>query len=248
MITIIHGTDIVASRKFFLEEKEKIIDAQILNGEKITLTDLTQIFEGGGLFEDNKTVYIEHFFSRKKRKEEFAALAEYLQKQSSHTIYLWEAKELEKSSLNVFKTATPRVFKLPQTLFVLMDSFKPGNSKQLISLFHQTIETTDVEMVFFMLVRQVRLLLALSSPVISSETRNLTRSLTNVRDDKTEPIDELKRLAPWQQTKMQQQASTFGEKKLKILHQQLFELEKGQKTGSLAAPLSTSIDFFLLEI
>src|SRR6185369_7856336 len=164
MITIIHGTDIVSSRKFFLDEKEKHPEIVILDGEKITLTDLAQIFEGGGLFEESKTVFIEHFFARKKRKEEFATFAGYLQKQSSHTIYLWEGKELETSALNSLKSATPRVFKLPQTLFAFLDSLKPGNHKQLLALFHQTLETTDPEMIFFMLVRQFRLLIALSTP------------------------------------------------------------------------------------
>jgi hypothetical protein len=248
MITIIHGTDIVASRKFFLEEKEKITDTQLLDGEKVTLTDLTQIFEGGGLFEETKTIFIEHFFARKKRKDEFSVFVDYLQKQSTHTIYLWEAKELEKSSLSNFKSAIPRVFKLPQTLFLFLDNFKPGNSKQLINLFHQTLETTDAEMIFFMLVRQVRLLLALSSPVISSETRNPTGSLTNVRDDKTEPIDEFKRLAPWQRTKLEQQANAFGKKKLLNIYEHLFLLEKGQKTGNLSNTILTNIDFLLLEI
>ncbi len=229
MITIIHGTDIVASRKFFLDEKEKHETAGILDGEKVTLTDLAQIFEGGGLFEESKTVFIEHFFARKKRKDEFAALSEYIQKQSSHMIYLWEGKELEKSAFTSFKTATPRVFKLPQTLFAFLDSVKPGNGKLLISLFHQTLETTDPEMIFFMLVRQIRLLLALLKPT-------------------EDAIDELKRIAPWQKTKLQQQASVFGENRLKNIYQQLFLIETGQKTGTLSNSILTSIDFLLLQI
>jgi hypothetical protein len=229
MITIIHGADIVASRTFFLQEKEKQQNTDILDGEKITLTDLAQIFEGGGLFEETKTVFIEHIFSRKKRKEEFAALSDYIQKQTTHTIYLWEGKELEKSALTSFKTAMPRVFKLPQTLFSFLDNLRPGNGKQLITLFHQTLETTDPEMIFFMLVRQFRLFLAIVKPT-------------------EDAIDELKRLAPWQKTKLQQQASTFGEKNLKRIYQQLFTIETGQKTGTLPNTILTSIDFLLLEI
>src|SRR2546423_1734887 len=129
MITIIHGTDIVTSRKYFLDEKQKYPQAQLLDGEKISLTDLTQIFEGGGLFEESKVIFVEQFFNRKKRKEEFAIFVNYLQKQNNHTIFLWEGKELERSMLTAFKTAIPRVFKLPQTLFLLMDSLKPGNAK-----------------------------------------------------------------------------------------------------------------------
>lgn len=229
MITIIHGTDIIASRKFFLDEKEKNSEAVILDGEKITMTDLAQVFEGGGLFEESKTVFIEHFFNRKKRKDEFNSFVTYLQTHSSHTIYLWEGKELETSTLNTIKSALPHVFKLPQTLFSFLDNLKPGNGKYLISLFHQTLETTDPEMVFFMLVRQIRLLLA-----FTEHTDN--------------PIDELKRLAPWQKAKLQQQANSFGIETLKNLYQQLFIIENGQKTGTLPNTITTSIDFWLLQI
>lgn len=234
MITIIHGTDTASSRKYFLTEKEKNFDALLLDGEKILLTDLVQIFEGGGLFEDNKTIFIENIFNKRrsrkkgteKTKTEFEILADYLQTQSTHNIFLWEGKELEKSSLNSFKTAIPRVFKLPQTLFIFLDNLKPGN-KQLIPLFHQTIAATEVEMIFFMLVRQFRLFLALNNS--------------------NDPIDEVKRLAPWQKSKLSQQAAMFSEESLKKIYKRLFTLEVGQKTGTLASTLTVNIDFLLLE-
>ncbi len=229
MITIIHGDDTAKSRKFFFDEKERHNDAVLLDGEKITLTDLTQIFEGGGLFSEMKTVFIEQFFNRKKKKEEFALFVAYLQNQSSNAIFFWEGKELDRGALASFKTATPRVFKLPQTLFLFLDSIRPGNGKQLIALFHQTIAVTEAEMVFFMLIRQIRLLLALSEP---SE----------------EQIDELKRLAPWQKSKLEKQAGLFGKEKLQLFYAKLFAIEVGQKTGGLASPLSAAIDFLLLEI
>lgn len=248
MITLLHGSDIVASRTYFLEEKQKYPTEEILDGEKINLTDLTQIFEGGGLFEEHKTVFIEHFFNRKKKKEEFAQLSKYLDKQSTHTIFLWEGKELEKSSLMVFKSATPRAFKLPQTLFIFLDSFKPGNGQALITLFHQTLATTDVEMLFFMLVRQIRLLLALSDARHSGERQRLQNPDSGQTRMTDEPIDELKRLAPWQKTKLEQQAKIFSKSSLLELYGKLFELEVAQKTGTLTRNLALSIDFLLLEL
>ncbi len=229
MITNIHGDDVVSSRKYFLENKERFPDVVVLDGEKITLTDLMQIFEGGGFFDDSKAFFLEHFFAKKKKKDEFALLSEYLQKQTQHSIFLWEGKELERSAFTQFKSATPRVFKLPQTLFALLDSIKPQNGKRLISLFHQTIQFADTEMVFFMLIRQIRLLLGLIEP-------------------STEQIDELKRLAPWQKTKLEQQARIFKKDQLLAIYHQLFLIETGQKTGSLSGTLTSNIDFLLLEI
>lgn len=228
MITIIHGGDTAASRKYFYQQKEQHPDIDVIDGEKVSLTDLNQLLEGGGLFVETKTIFIEQLFTRKKKKEEFASLASYLEKNSNtHNIYLWEGKELDRGALMVFKTAVPKPFKLPQTLFLFLDSLKPGNGAQLVKLFHQTIETTEPEMVFFMLIRQFRLLLA-----VSSQTDN--------------PIEEVKRMAPWQQTKLQKQASLFSQKQLKTIYAELFAIEIGQKTGQLPNTILTSIDFLLL--
>jgi hypothetical protein len=233
MLTIIHGDDIVSSRKYFLDLKQQHADALSFDGEKLNLTDLTQIFEGGGLFTETKTIFIEQFLSKKargKKSVELESVIAYLEKNGSeHTITLWESKDLERGAQTTFKTATIKAFKLPQTLFVFLDNIKPGNGKMLLSLFHQTTQHTEVEMVFFMLVRQVRLLLALHK-----------------KSD--EEIDELKRMAPWQKGKLEKQSALFETTALKHLYNGLFTIEVGQKTGGLSAPLQTTIDFLLLEI
>lgn len=251
MLTIIHGDNVSASRKFFTEQKDKHPDAQVFDGGKITLTDLAQIFEGGELFSDTKIVFIEHFFTKRKKSKERDSLIEVLQKYAQeNNLFFWEGKELEKSVLNSFKSTDIRAFKLPQTLFLFVDSIKPGNNKQLVTLFHQTLETTDVEMIFFMMVRQIRLLLNLNSNVISTTEgrRNPVGSLTVVRDDKEMIIDELKRLAPWQKSKLENQARQFSSEQLLNLYNKLFKFEIAQKTGNLSSTLSSSIDFLLLEI
>lgn len=229
MLTIIHGTDIVASRKFFLDEKQKHPNALLLDAENVNLTDLAQVIEGGGLFEESKHIFIEQFLTKRKKSGDYKEIIAYLDSHAdAHMIFLWENKELDIGIQKSFKKAAVRPFKLPQSLFAMMDNIKPGNGKQLIKQFHQTIESAEVEMVFFMLVRQFRMLLALSAPS-SSE------------------IDELKRLT-WQRNKMQQQANTFDKKELLNLYTKLYAIEKGQKTGTLSMPLATAIDFFLLEV
>ncbi len=238
MLILIHGDDIVSSRKYFLDQKNKYPDALLLEGGSVTLTDLAQIFEGGGLFDDSKTVFLEYLISKKsrghranaKKPTEFGSLITYLETQSAtNTIFLWENKELEKSSSSLFKKAEIKPFKLPQTLFLFLDSIKPGNDKQLIALFHKTLEASDAEMIFFMLIRQVRLLLGLL-------------------EQTDEPIDELKRMAPWQKDKLKRQASLFKKEHLIKIYSNLFQLEVGQKTGGLSSPLTSAIDFLLLEI
>ncbi len=230
MLTIIHGTDIVASRKFFLDQKLGHPEALTLDAESVNLTDLAQVVEGGGLFGESKYIFIEQFLTKRKKSGDYKDIITYLDTHAEeHTIFLWENKELDISTQKAFKKAAIRPFKLPQTLFALLDTIKPGNGKILLKQFHETIASTEVEMVFFMLIRQFRMLLALSSPGTESE------------------IDEVKKLT-WQRSKMEKQASLFEAEHLLDLYAILFAIEKGQKTGTLSAPLTTTIDFFLLEI
>lgn len=242
MLTLIHGSDTAASRKYFLDQKQQFADALLLDADKINLTDLAQVFEGGGLFGETKYVFIEQLITKRKKSGDFKDIVVYLEKNAAdHTIVLWESKELEISATKTFKNATVRPFKLPQTLFVLLDSIKPGNGKTLVNLFRQSIESAEVEMVFFMLIRQFRLLLALSS--------NIPSPLNGGGEsEKSQEIGELKRMAPWQKQKLQKQASFFSQEELLNIYNHLYNLEYAQKTGNLTAPLHSSIDFFLLEI
>lgn len=232
MLTIIHGADTTNSRKYFIDEKNKTPDAILLEPENVNITDLTQLLEGGGLFGETKYLFIEQLLTKRKKSADLETILKYLEAHASeHTIILWEGKELERGTLNAFKKAIVKPFKLPQTLFQLLDAIHPGNGKQLIKLFHQTIETTEPEMVFFMIVRQLRILLALS------DTHNASNH-----------IDELKRMQQWQRSKLESQAKRFEDTSLLDLYNKLFRVEVGQKTGSLTMPLVSTIDFLLLEV
>lgn len=231
MITFIHGDDIVSSRKYFLEQRQKVADPFTFEGEKINLLDIIQILEGGGLFGDDRKIFIENFFSKRKPGSEFNSITLYL-KNNSQTgdVYFWEGKEVSKKNLSIFPHCLVKTFKLPQTLFSFLDNIKPGNGKNLIILFHKTLPTTEVELIFYMLVRQFRLLLAVSS------------------GKEAEQIDEVKRLAPWQKSKLVKQSSYFTVDELKRIYQKLYQIDLAQKTGQSLLSLVQSIDFLLLGI
>lgn len=235
MITIFHGSDTVQSRKFFLAERNTQQNAVSLEAEQINLTDLAQLFDGGGLFNETKYLFIEQFLTKRKKSADYKEIIASIEKHATdNTIYFWENKELEVSVLKAFPKAMVRVFKLPQTLFQLLDALRPGNQKEIIKLYHETIEHTETEMVFFMLVRQFRILLALRGKTSQTSEEN--------------PIDELKRIAPWQKTKIEKQAKAFNLSHLLTLYEKLFTIEANQKTGGLSSPLISTIDFFLLDV
>jgi DNA polymerase III delta subunit len=230
MLTIIHGTDTAASRKFYTDQKTGQSGAIVLQEDEVNITHLSQVLEGGGLFEESKTIFIEQFLTKRKKSTEKEAIIAYIQKQAkTHNIILWEGKELMPSALTPFKGAVIQPFKLPQSLFAFLDAIKPNNSKQLIQLFHQTLQTTEPELIFFMLVRQFRILLCLSQ---------------NSREN----ISEVTRLSPWQKNKLEKQAKLFGHEELVQAYKKLFTIEKAQKTGVLSTSLITTVDFLLAEI
>ncbi len=230
MLTLIHGSDTAASRKFFLEEKGKYSGVEFLKGSQINLTDLCQLLEGRGLFEDNRAIFIEQFLTERKKSAEKDAVISYLIKQAkNNAIFLWEGKELDRTTLSQFKEASIKLYKLSSTLFTLLDGIKPDNGTQLVQLFHKSLETSDAEMIFFMLIRQFRILLAISEKA-------------------TETISEVSRLAPWQKGKFERQTNLFEKDYLRQLYSKLFQIELAQKTGTLSSSLTSTIDFFLTGI
>ncbi len=227
---IIHGEDTATSRKFFHDSKEKKKQGASFDGASVTLTDITQTVDGGDLFETEKTVFIENFLSKRKPGKEFEDIIALLNK-TGFEVFLWEGKTLTKKQLSYFPKAQIKSFALPQMLFSFVDSIVPNNAN-LIKLFHNGIENSEPELVFFMIIRQFRLLLCHSER--SEESQN--------------QIDEVKRLAPWQSSKLKKQASLFSQKKLIELYKKLYDIDLAQKTGALPYSLVQAIDFFLLQI
>lgn len=232
MITIIHGDDISSSRSYFQELKNKQKNVISFVGEKITITDLVQNIDGSSLFGDTKIISIEDFLTKLKKTDSRAKeILSFINTNSKKSSFiLWESKEISKRDLFQFKTAIINIFKLPKNIFLFLDNLKPNNSKSLLNLFHQALEAgIKEELILFMIQRQIRLLLALSDPSDRS-------------------IDELNRLAPWQMEKLERQTKLFDQSSLKKIYKNLYEIEIGQKTGTLNLSLIQAIDFLLLEI
>lgn len=227
MITVIHGDNTAISRKFLqsIKDEKKPLT---LSQQEINLTDLAQVFESESLFFEQKTVILEDYLGKTRKSKEKDAVLTYLSTQGhDHDIFFWDAKPLTKASYSGLKNVVERPFKLPQTVFQFLDAIRPDNRSTLIKLYHETLQTTEPELLLYMIIRHFRVLLATSE---------------NAK------IDELKNKAPWQQEKYKKQAGLFGIKNLRVHYHNLFEIEKKQKTGELSADLSATIDFFLLSL
>jgi len=231
MITIIHGDDIVLSRKYLQEQKQNSISPYVFDGI-IDLPTIAQITQGSGLFSTEKNIFVENFFSKNKlNSSEAKSIIDYINKnQSQFDLFFWEANLLQKKSIALFTNPSVKTFKIPQAIFLFLDSIKPANFKSSITLFHKALENTAAELIFFMLQRQFRLLLCILD-------KNAKKT-----------IDEVLRLAPWQKGKIERQAKLFSIGELKNIYKWLYEIEMAQKTGNLPYSLAHAIDFLLLGI
>jgi DNA polymerase III delta subunit len=228
MQLLIHGNDLAASRNFYFEEKNKLADVILLDGDGLTLDTLFQNAENKSLFGSEQTILIENFFTKNKSIAiETKKIVEYINSNKDLSLIFWESTELSKTGQTLLKNAMVKAFSFPQTLFIFLDNVKPDNSAVLIKLFHELRQNMEPELIFFMLIRQFRIMLGING---------------------VDRIDEVKRMASWQAGKMQKQAKLFGEEKLKSTYQKLFEIDLGSKTGKIPYSIERSIDFFLADL
>ncbi len=229
MILLIHGNDLTSSRNFYFEEKNKLSNPIQLAGEGLSYDQFFQSVENTSLFDDSKVLLIEEFFSKNKSNTaEVKKIIDYLNASKKVEIIFWESIELSKTTQCLLKNASIKTFSYPKTLFTFLDAIRPNNAKTLIKLFNDLKVNMEKELIFFMIIRQFRLMLNLL--------------------DQTQRIDELKRMAPWQLSKLERQAKLFGEERLKKLYQELFELDLNMKTGRIPYSLERSVDFFLADL
>ena len=223
---ILHGENIVASRKKLTNELEKFSGEKIrFEGDKLTLTELKQALESQSLFGHDRLIIIDNFFSRRTSQEK-EALFNYLKKEQPENLIFWEGKTIDGRKLVSFPMAKKEIFKLSSFIFKFLDSLSPKNLRNSLNFLHQSIDQESPEMVFYMLARQIRLLIM---------AKNLGKK-------------GLVRMAPWQQAKLFRQAEKFELDQLLAIHRQLLEIDYQQKPGRSAISLNFTIDLLIASL
>jgi len=228
MFIILHGDNQVASRQKLNElikaQKSAGIDDIVrLDGAKIDQNQLVQEAASVGLFGPNRLVVIEGLFSRPKSQQK-KTLLEYLHHSLTilPPLIVWEPKTLTKTVVKNFTSVQIQEFKLTKTLFTFLDSLYPGNSSESFRLLEKTRQHEADELIFFMLIRQIRLLIQVK--------------------------DQVAKLPPWQNQKLTRQANLFPSQKLIEAHHQLLEIDRLIKTGKTHLPLSAHLDLLLAKL
>jgi len=224
MIILFHGENNLASRRAlreklnFLKKEKEVIK---IDGQKASLTDIKQACETNSLFSQLRLLIIENFYSRAKSKEK-TEIEKYLRNLApTKEIIFWEQKQLTPSQLKKLPPKTKvYFFKVEPLIFKFLDALRPNNQKQIFPLLRQCYQKESAEMIFYMLCRQIRLLIL---------AKDLNRK-------------GLSFMPYWMQNKFLYQSRFFTLEQLLEIHRRLLQIDYQQKTGLSSMPLSFHLD------
>lgn len=226
MITLLHGENLSASRaRFQLLQDEADSTVITLDLSSSTGSDPLASLQTTGLFSDKQFAALENALSSKV-----------LEKVSQYGLtdaVFWEGKKLTPTQITAFEKLFPKAtvleFKVDPVVFKFVESLRPKNQAQIISLYHQYLKTDPPEVIFTMLVRQFRLLILAAT------------------NEVTGPDDWLR--LSWQKAKLITQAKTFSPSLLREKYHVLSDIDYRSKTGLLVeGSLERALELFLLTL
>ncbi len=217
-VTVLHGENQVLSRKALSDIKEQAgkmgKEVVSVNGINVELVKLKQAVESVSLFGCDRLVVVEGV-----RKE----VVDYIKEVEVGELVVWEGKQMTAGILRSLGGEV-KEFKVSPVIFKFTDSLQPENGKEMFQLWEECRKQDEVEMIFYMVCRQIRLLI---------QARSDASSLSG---------------NPYVITKVKQQAKLFTMERLLKLHECLYQIDRGQKTGSTPLPLAHEIEMWLLSI
>lgn len=224
-IIVFCGSDIVSSRIAFKDylQSLKINDFEVIycRGKDLTKETLSLNFEALSLFGKKRVLAIENFFSGTKSQDD---LIKHLLSLKEKDVVFWETKEFSANQQNPFPGIIFKKFTLPEVVFKFLESLQPGKPGENLAYFFEARQATDINFLFLMLVRQIRLLILAKEPEC------------------------LGKIAPWQKKRLLAQTKMFSQEKLIDIYKKLFLIDFEQKTSSSPFNLGSSLDLLISEI
>ncbi len=223
MLYILHGDDVVSSRKRLSELTSEFSSTGYLDVEKILCTEIVQALSSSDLFLEKKCVVIEKIL--KLPKKELETLIELANSpDASITLILWHNTELSKVFLGKFKKANIESFTLPKLFFTFLDNLFPHSITKEIDLLSKMGNVED-EQIFYAMIKRIRQLMMIKSNSNSSE---------------------LTKMSPWQFGKIKEQSLKWKVEELEKIYNELFDLEIKMKSGGLMLPIKKHLDILLM--
>lgn len=157
MIFIFHGDDQNKSRQSYNNQLNSKPSSDILklDNKSIDLDQINNFLNGASLFAIEKTLAISNFFSISKPILD--KLIKIINNSDPiNNIVLWQDKGLNATQLKTFPKAKTENFRLNNKLFACLNSIKPKNINNFVSLFHETIKEGLYDLFLYMFKNQLR--------------------------------------------------------------------------------------------
>lgn len=217
-IIILHGDDTVSSydrlQKFIQIARDRDWDIVKVSENDFTIPEA---LSSNSLFLKNKLVVLENSDLLNKSTSEWISREE---GNIDATLVIYSQGTLNQKLIKSLPDGTKvEEFKIRSQIWNLLDSFFPGNAKNIILLLNEVVKKDPVEFVFMLLA-------------------GLMRDLYLV---KTGP--EVLKYPPWRLGKLKRQASRFSEGLLKEIISDLADADIRSKTSQ--AELKDSLDFII---
>lgn len=225
---IIIGENTVESSKRLVEicdeYKAKGVAVNNFDQSELSLSKLRQELSPADLFGNTSFIVIKGLLSGAKSKNK-DRLIDFLKKQTPQNVLLYETKNIHPSTARQFKGAVIENFKVELNIFKFVEKIIPNNSKSTLVAYNDLISKgAEPEYIFAMILRQIRLLVQI----------------------KTSP--NLVTLPPFSQNILRSQAQKFTTENLLDLHQKLYQIEVGIKSGKNPLDLNSLLAHFLEHI
>lgn len=227
-LTLLHGDNHFASRKNFGDtiasyKQRGFKDIIQFSGSKFDVSELIQAVETGSFFATQKLITLEKIHQKTNSKNT-SSIIDFLHSLSpqDHDVLIWEDKTLTPTQLKKLSNFTPQVHKASKAIFAFLDSYIPQKPQAYVKSFTAAINQDSAEMVFYMLIKRVRILLELT--------------------------DGTPKLAPWQLSKLKSQSGKWPTSTLLQLHAKLFQLDYDNKSGRLIGDFTSNLQYVVLSI
>jgi len=221
---ILHGENIIASRQKLVTSIQNYTDKGFelfhLEAKNLDVPTLEEKLGSTNLFGNQHGVIIEglHSLPISARKKTLIKMLS----ATKTALILWEKRSLTPTMLKPFAGAMILEFKPTNQLFKWLDELSPmpTSFKTQSTLLQKALYQDGAELCFFLLIRQVRMLLSSKSGVAIQG-------------------------APFMISKISRQSQKYSLPELLQLHQQLYLLDLRQKTSQLRGSLALELDLLM---
>lgn len=224
MIYVLHGEDTVASREKLQEFLKNTANVFNFDLDKASDIDIFNAFEAKSLFINKKVIILQGIKST--RIKLFLVKILFFANSKDTDIVLWHQESLDKRLLEKLVGAKVSIFSLPKYLFPFLDDIVPGNGSASFVTFQNLKAQIPAELIFYHLVKRIRVLLMLS---FGGHSR----------------FSEIGSMQGWQIQKLESQLKNWDKEKLVEFYKNLFDLEVGVKTSTLPLSLSDQLDMLI---